>query len=188
MTRLIVLDRDGVINRDSDAFVRSVSEFAPLPGAIAAMAALSRTGLKVAVCTNQSGLGRGLFSQTDLEEIHAEMERLVREAGGRIHALRYCPHLPGDECDCRKPKPGMLLALMAELGESPENTVFVGDSLRDMEAARAAGCRAVLVRTGNGARDEAAAQDAGVQEVYDDLAAFASAEIEAHNEGSKSQQ
>jgi len=175
--KLILLDRDGVINRDSDAFVKSASEFLPLPGAMAAIADLCRTGFQVAVCTNQSGIGRGLFTETELARIHDKLNRLVDDAGGRILAIRYCPHHPDDGCQCRKPAPGMVRSLMNELDAQPADTTVVGDSLRDLEAGRSAGCRAVLVRTGNGARTETEARAAGYDEVFDDLAAFSRAEI-----------
>ncbi len=177
MARLIVLDRDGVINRDSDAFVKSAAEFIPLAGALEAIAALSRSGFLIAVCTNQSGIGRGLLSEDDLNEIHGKLERGVAEAGGRLHGIRYCPHLPEDGCDCRKPKPGMVQTLMRELRVDPSRTTFVGDSIRDLDAGRAAGCRVVLVRTGNGSKAEIEARRLGYREVFDNLAAFANTEI-----------
>jgi D-glycero-D-manno-heptose 1,7-bisphosphate phosphatase len=177
VVRLILLDRDGVINRESDAFVKSAEEFIPLPGAFDAIATLSRSGFLIAVCTNQSGVGRGLLSETDLSGIHAKLEQGIVDAGGALHGIQYCPHLPDDGCDCRKPKPGMLLTLMRELKIDPDQTVFVGDSLRDLQAGRSAGTRAVLVRTGNGSRTEAEASEAGFKEVFDDLGAFAQAEI-----------
>ncbi|MGE0625096.1 MAG: D-glycero-beta-D-manno-heptose 1,7-bisphosphate 7-phosphatase [Pseudomonadales bacterium] len=173
MTRLILIDRDGVINRDSPAFVKSVSEFVPLDGAIDAIARLHRAGFKIGICTNQSGVGRGLLTEAVLADIHAELVRLIEAAGGRVDALRYCPHPPDAGCECRKPKPGMLAALMSELGELPEHTVFVGDSIRDVEAAVAAGCAPVLVLTGNGREAEGAARRLGVTDIHEDLAAFA---------------
>jgi len=177
VTRLILIDRDGVINQDSTAFVKSVAEFVPLEGAIDAMADLHRAGFKVAVCTNQSGVGRGLLSEATLADIHRQLVRLVEASGGRVDGLRYCPHRPDAGCDCRKPRPGLLKALMADLDVPPEHTVFVGDSIRDVEAARAAGCRAALVRTGNGRDAEPEARRLGMTDIYDDLAAFAAAEI-----------
>lgn len=177
MARLILLDRDGVINQDSDAFVKSAAEFIALPGAFEAIADLCRSGFRIAVCTNQSGIGRGLLSEADLRRIHEKLERGISDAGGVLHGIRYCPHLPDDGCDCRKPKPGMALALMQALGADPAETTVVGDSLRDLEAGRSAGCRAVLVRTGNGSDSESDAIRAGFREIYDDLSAFARAEI-----------
>lgn len=178
MTRLILIDRDGVINRDSAAFVKSVAEFIPLQGAIDAMAALHRAGFKIGVCTNQSGVGRGLLTESTLAAIHARLVSLVEAAGGKVDGLRYCAHLPEAGCECRKPRPGLLNTLMSELDEEPLHTVFVGDSIRDVQAALAAGCRAVLVRTGNGRQAEAEARKLGVNEIYHDLAAFAAAEID----------
>jgi D-glycero-D-manno-heptose 1,7-bisphosphate phosphatase len=174
---LILLDRDGVINRDSDAFVKSADEFVPLPGAYDAIARLCRAGFLIAVCTNQSGIGRGLLSEAELAAIHRKMLRGITEAGGTVHGLRHCPHLPEDGCSCRKPQPGMVFGLMAELDCSSTATTFVGDSVRDLQAGRAAGCRVVLVRTGNGANSEAKARAIGCEEVYDDLASFAKAEL-----------
>ena len=177
MGKLILLDRDGVINRDSDAFVKSVAEFLPLPGAIEAIGALCAAGFRVAVCTNQSGVGRGLLTETELGRIHEKLITLVESAGGRIESIRYCPHLPDAGCDCRKPSPGMVLDLLDELSFAAADAVVVGDSLRDLQSGRSAGCRVVLVRTGNGREVEADAADAGFLEVYDDLATFARSEI-----------
>ena len=162
MAGLILLDRDGVINRDSDAFIKSEDEFLPLPGAYDAIAALCRAGFRIAVCTNQSGIGRGLLSETVLAAIHQKLERGIVAAGGILDGISYCPHLPEDDCDCRKPRPGMILKLMGRLQVRAEETTFVGDSLRDLEAGLAAGCRVVLVRTGNGAASEAEGQGAGL--------------------------
>ncbi len=177
MAGLILLDRDGVINRDSAAFVKSEAEFVPLPGAFEAIAALCRSGYQLAVCTNQSGVGRGLLTEAVLHKIHRKLEKGVTAAGGTLQGVAYCPHLPDDDCDCRKPKPGMVIELMQRLSVEPAQTTVVGDSLRDLQAGLAAGCRVVLVRTGNGGRDEAAAIKLGCREIYDDLAAFARAEV-----------
>lgn len=173
MARLILLDRDGVINAESEAFIKEADEWQALPGSLAAIAQLKRRGFQVAVCSNQSGVGRGLMSEAALERIHDKLLAGLTELGAGLDAVRYCPHHPDDDCDCRKPRPGMLLDIMAELGATPAETVFVGDSLRDLEAAGAAGCRAALVRTGNGATTEAQARAMGVIWVGDDLAAFA---------------
>ncbi len=188
VTRLILLDRDGVINQDSDSFVKSEAEFTPLPGALEAIAELGRNGFLVAVCTNQSGVGRGLLTEATLTQIHQKLERGINAAGGILHGIEYCPHRPDDGCDCRKPKPGMVHTLMRKLNVDADRTTLVGDSLRDLQAGRAAGCRVVLVRTGNGAGTETAARQAGFQEVYDDLAAFAEAEIKRHQAGEGAQQ
>jgi D-glycero-D-manno-heptose 1,7-bisphosphate phosphatase len=175
---LIVLDRDGVINEDSDDYVRSVAQWQPVPGSIEAIAALSQAGFTVAIASNQSGLGRGLFGLDELEAIHATLCRQVEEQGGLIAGIFYCPHLPDAGCHCRKPATGLLDAMAAELGMSPRGALFIGDSLKDLQAARAYGCRPVLVKTGKGTETlrallsaEAPLADAAAIPVYDDLAA-----------------
>jgi len=152
---LVILDRDGVINEDSDAFVKSLDEWIPLPGSIDAIARLSRGGFAVAVATNQSGLGRGLFRQADLDAMHQRLDALVTAAGGRLAGIYHCPHKPDDGCDCRKPLPGLLDQLARDLDLPLEDAVMVGDSLRDLEAGLARGCKPILVRTGKGAATEA---------------------------------
>jgi D-glycero-D-manno-heptose 1,7-bisphosphate phosphatase len=177
MARLILLDRDGVINFDSPSYVKSPEEWIPIPGALDAIADLKHAGWRVAVCSNQSGVGRGLFTLDALDAIHAKLASALAERSVRLDALRFCPHLPGAGCRCRKPAPGMLIDAMQALGAAPERTIAIGDSVRDVEAARAAGCRAILVRTGNGTADESAARRLGVVAVYDDLRAAADALI-----------
>ena len=140
------------------------------------------------MCTNQSGIGRGLLTEADLTAIHEKLEAGVRAAGGKLHGILYCPHLPDDGCECRKPKPGMVIQLMRDLAVGPEQTTFVGDSLRDLQAGQAAGCRVVLVRTGNGRQAEAEARSAGCHEVYDDLPAFAEAELKKMHSEAGAQQ
>lgn len=147
---LVILDRDGVINVDSDDYIKSLAEWQPIPGSLEAVAKLSRAGFTVAVATNQSGLARGLFDLDDLEDIHGEMVDRVAELGGVIDGIFYCPHHPDDQCDCRKPMPGLITAIENELGLSAENAVFVGDSLKDLQAGMAKGCRPLLVKTGKG--------------------------------------
>lgn len=151
---LIILDRDGVINRDSKAFVKSPDEWQPLPGSIEAIARLSQAGYTLAVASNQSGLARGLFDRDALEAMHAKLHRLVGDAGGRIDRIVVCPHGPDDGCDCRKPKPGLLERLGEHYGQSLDGVIVVGDSLRDLQAAVAVNARPVLVRTGNGMETE----------------------------------
>jgi D-glycero-D-manno-heptose 1,7-bisphosphate phosphatase len=148
--QLLVLDRDGVINQDRDDYVRSVADWVPIPGSIEAITSLSRAGFLVAIATNQSGLSRGYFSLDDLEEIHARLCAQVESLGGHIAGIFYCPHLPQDGCSCRKPATGLLQAMEAELGVSARGAVFIGDSLKDLQAARAFGCAPVLVKTGQG--------------------------------------
>lgn len=171
---LVILDRDGVINRDSPEFVKNADEFQPLPGSIDAIARLSRAGFTVAVASNQSGLARGLFDRRALRAMHRKLRRLAAAAGGRVDRIVICPHGPDDGCSCRKPAPGLLLRLARHYGVALEGTPVIGDSLRDLEAAQAAGATPVLVRTGNGRRTEAALSGAlrDVQ-VYDDLSSAA---------------
>ncbi len=173
-TRLVILDRDGVINRDSTEFVKSPDEWIPLAGSLDAIATLHRAGYTVAIATNQSGIARGYFDWATLDAMHDKLHALVGDAGGRVDRIEVCPHGPDDESDCRKPKPGMLNRLVAHYGVEPASVIAVGDSRRDLEAAVAAGVTPVLVRTGNG-RDTEAGLDAalGNVEVFDDLAAVA---------------
>lgn len=179
---LLVLDRDGVINRDSDNYIRQLSDWQPLPGSIEAIAALSRAGFRIAVATNQSGLSRGYFTLDQLEEIHAALCQAVEAQGGHIAGIFYCPHLPEEGCACRKPATGLLDAIHEELGESLQGAWFIGDSLKDLEAGQAAGCRPALVRTGKGlatlaqlAHPDIALERPQDIPVYDDLAAAARA-------------
>ncbi len=172
--RLIILDRDGVINRDSDAFVKSLAEWIPLEGSIDAIARLSRAGWTVAVATNQSGLARGLFDRDALEAMHARLRQLVENSGGRVGRIAVCPHGPDDGCACRKPAPGLLLEIADHYGVRLDGVPVVGDSLRDLEAARAAGARPMLVRTGNGtATEHRLPADLSDTETFDNLAACA---------------
>ena len=174
---LLILDRDGVINQDSDHYIRSVKEWLPIPGSIEAIADLSRAGFRIAIATNQSGLGRAYFDLDDLEAIHAKLTLLVEQQGGEIAGIFYCPHLPDAGCGCRKPATGLLESIELELGCSAKNAFFIGDSLKDLQAARAFGCQAVLVKTGKGMDTLARLQsaDPGIDRpleipVYADLA------------------
>jgi D-glycero-D-manno-heptose 1,7-bisphosphate phosphatase len=166
--RLVVVDRDGVINEDSDDFIKSVAEWRPLPGSLEAIAALTRGGFAVAVVTNQSGVGRGLLDEATLGEIHAHMRDAVRTAGGELAGIFYCPHRPDAGCICRKPGPGMFRALERALGVSVEGAPYIGDRASDVEAARGVGARPILVRTGVGAATERSLADPRVP-VFDDL-------------------
>jgi D-glycero-D-manno-heptose 1,7-bisphosphate phosphatase len=172
--RLVVLDRDGVINEDSGAFIKSVAEWRPIPGSLEAIAALTRAGYSVAVVTNQSGVGRGLFGEETLGLIHAQMIAAVRSAGGELAGVYYCPHHPDANCECRKPKTALLRRLERDLGVSLEGVPFIGDRVSDVGAADAVGARAILVRTGTGAAT-ARALGARSIDVFDDLAAAARA-------------
>jgi len=171
--RFIILDRDGVINEDSDEFIKSPDEWIPLPGSLDAIAALCNGGYRVFVATNQSGVGRGLFSSAILANIHERMLDQIRAAGGEIGEIYICPHAPDEGCDCRKPRPGMLRRFAAEQHAELEQVVLIGDALRDIEAARAVGARPLLVRTGKGRKTEAELPAGDSTEVFDDLAAAA---------------
>lgn len=172
LPRIVVLDRDGVINRDSPDFIRSPDEWQALPGSLEAIASLSAAGIPVVVASNQSGVGRGLFSLDTLTAIHARMTAAVRDAGGELAGIFFCPHHPEEGCDCRKPRPGLLHRIERELHCSLAGQPVIGDSLRDLEAAASAGARPLLVRTGNGTSCEAEARRRwpGLG-VHDDLAA-----------------
>ena len=148
---LLILDRDGVINQDSDNYIRCVADWIPIPGSIEAIADLSRAGYQIAIATNQSGLSRGYFTLDDLEQIHALLRQQVEEYGGKIDGIFYCPHLPGEGCNCRKPATGLLQAIERELQQSAQGAFFVGDSMKDLQAASAFGCKPLLVKTGKGA-------------------------------------
>jgi D-glycero-D-manno-heptose 1,7-bisphosphate phosphatase len=171
--KLIILDRDGVINLDSAQFIKSPEEWKPIPGSLDAIARLTQEGYRVVIATNQSGIGRGLFDMATLNAIHDKMHRAVVVAGGRIDAVFYCPHAADSTCACRKPKPGMLEEIARRFNVSLAGVPAVGDSLRDLQAAVAAGAGPVLVKTGKGAKTfEAGGLPEGTQ-VFDDLAAVA---------------
>lgn len=173
-SRLVILDRDGVINRDSEAYIKSLEEWIPYPQAIDAIGRLSRAGWTVAVATNQSGIARGYYSEKTLQAMHQRLLELVHAVGGEIAAIAYCPHGPDDGCDCRKPKAG-LLAQIRQRCDLPDlaGAWMVGDSLRDLQAGVAAGCHTALVRTGKGARTETRHPESLRDvPVFDDLAGF----------------
>ena len=172
--KLIVLDRDGVINQDSADYVKTPAEWQALPGSLEAIARLNHAGWRVVVATNQAGIGRGLFDFDALFAIHDKMQRQVAELGGRIDGVFFCPHAPDAHCDCRKPAPGMLKDIAKRLQIDIKGVPFVGDSLRDLEAAAAVDAQPILVRSGNGAEHESKAMAAFDNlPVYDDLAAVA---------------
>lgn len=173
--KLIVLDRDGVINRDSADFVKSPDEWIALPGSLAAMARLSRAGWRIVVATNQSGLARGLFDMAALNAMHAKLRRELAAEGGAIDAVFACPHGPDDGCACRKPLPGLFHQIAARYDISLDGVPAVGDSLRDLQAASAAGCRPWLVLTGNGAKTQAAGKLPPGTDIRADLGAVADA-------------
>lgn len=170
--KIIILDRDGVINQDSDKFVKNVDEFVLIPGSVDAIASLSQAGFKVIICTNQSGLGRGLFSMEELNDIHEKLHQSVEQAGGSIDAIVFCPHTNEDKCDCRKPKPGMIIDICERFHvEDMSQVVMIGDSIRDLQAIHTAGGRAILVKTGNGKKTLAKEVLPDNTLVFDDLRA-----------------
>jgi D-glycero-D-manno-heptose 1,7-bisphosphate phosphatase len=171
--RHVILDRDGVLNREGAGFVVEPSQFEWLPGALDALAMMRRAGLRLTVATNQSGVGRGLMSLEQLAAVHERMLREARAHGAELDALLVCPHAPEELCSCRKPAPGLIQDAMAHSGIAPAESLVVGDDRRDLEAAARAGVSAALVRTGKGRRTEAALPEGSVS-TYDDLLALAS--------------
>ncbi len=169
--KLIILDRDGVINYDSDEYIKSVDEFVFIPGSVEAIARLSQAGYRVAVATNQSGIGRGYFDLDTLNQMHAKLQRALTAVGGQIEIIAFCPHGPDDNCACRKPKTGMLLDIGRRLNASLVNIPVIGDSLRDLESARSVGARPILVRTGKGERTLEKGKGLEGVAVYENLAA-----------------
>jgi len=173
MKKILILDRDGVINQDSDAFVKSAEEWIPLPGSIEAIAKLYKAGWTLAVATNQSGLARGKFTQQDLNDQHAKMLNLIHQAGGDLHHIAWCPHGPDDGCECRKPKAGLLDQISQALNLDLTGGFMVGDALRDLQAGQEKGCQAVLVRTGKGMKTLAMGEGLEAVYVVDNLAELA---------------
>lgn len=163
--KLIILDRDGVINYDRDDYVKSADECIAIEGSVDAIVRLSKAGFTVVVATNQAGLAKGMFELEDLEGIHDKITRLVEDQGGELGGIFYCPHHPEDNCKCRKPKTGLLDAIEAEFNTSVESCYFIGDSLRDLQAAIQKACKPVLVLTGNGVRTHTQLMVPGLQTV-----------------------
>lgn len=171
--KLVILDRDGTINHDSDHYIKSLDEWRPIKGSIEAIARLTQAGYRVVVATNQSGIARKLFTTRTLFEIHDALQRAAVQAGGRVDAFFFCPHADTAGCECRKPKPGMLLEVAQRFNISLKDTYMVGDALKDVQAAVAAGARPVLVLTGKGKKTEAEGNLPPGTQVFADLAAFA---------------
>ena len=168
--KLAILDRDGVINFDSDHYIKSPAEWRPIPGSIEAIARLHQAGYRIAVATNQSGIGRGLFDMATLNAINDKMMELVFRQGGRIDALFFCPHTAAEECGCRKPRTGMYEEIAARFHTDLKGMPAVGDSLKDLQAAEAVGAQPILVLTGKGARTR---EEGGLPRktlVFEDLA------------------
>jgi len=173
--KLVILDRDGVINHDSDDYIKSPADWEPIDGSLEAIARLTSDGYRVVVATNQSGVARGLFDLNMLHRIHTRMLEAVRARGGEIEAIFFCPHGPDDECRCRKPQPGLLEEIAERLKVNLSGVYAVGDAERDVLAARAAGARPVLVRTGKGKLTLRKSKQLDGVPVFDDLNQFATA-------------
>jgi D-glycero-D-manno-heptose 1,7-bisphosphate phosphatase len=171
--KLVILDRDGTINHDSDEHIKSPAEWRPIKGSLEGIARLTQAGYRIVVATNQSGIARGLFDTRTLFAIHETLLRALALAGGRIDAFFFCPHAAEAGCQCRKPQPGMLLEVARRFNVSLEDTYMVGDALRDLEAAAAAGARPVLVLTGKGTKTRDEGKLPPGTRVFADLAAFA---------------
>jgi len=176
--KLIILDRDGVINYDSDAYIKAPAEWQPIPGSLEAIAKLTQAGYTVTVATNQSGIARGYYDRATLEQIHQKMQTLAIAKGGRIDSIFFCPHGPDDNCACRKPKPGLLQQIAEHYQIDLQNTPVVGDSLRDLEAALAMQCRPYLVLTGNGQKTKSKLPNLPASQVFIDLLTLVNALVE----------
>jgi len=173
--QLVILDRDGVINFDSNGFIKDADEWRPIPGSLEAIARLTQDSWRIVVATNQSGVGRGLFDMATLNAIHAKMHKAVTQAGGRIEAVFYCPDTAESQSPCRKPNPGMFFAIAERYNAALERVPAVGDSLRDLQAAAAVGAQPILVLTGKGKETRAGGGLPQGTAVYPDLAAVAQA-------------
>ncbi len=168
--KLVVLDRDGVINYDSDLYIKSPAEWRPIPGSVEAIARLNQNGFRIAIATNQSGIGRGLFDMATLNAINDKMMELIFRQGGRVDALFFCPHTAMEDCGCRKPRTGMLEEIAARFHTDLKGVPCVGDSLKDLQAAEAVGAQPILVLTGKGSKTLEAGGLPGKTLVFADLA------------------
>ena len=171
--RLLILDRDGVINKDSDQYIKSPEEWRAIPGSLEAIGLLTQAGYRIVVATNQSGIGRGLFDMATLNAIHNKMHKAVNQAGGRIEAVFFCPDTDASKSPCRKPNPGMFHAIAERFNTPLTNVPAVGDALRDLQAAAAVGARPLLVLTGKGKKTQAAGGLPDGTQTFADLAAVA---------------
>jgi D-glycero-D-manno-heptose 1,7-bisphosphate phosphatase len=167
--KLVILDRDGVINHDSDQFIKSPQEWKPIAGSLEAISSLTQAGFRVVVASNQSGVGRGLFDMATLNAIHAKMHKLVGLAGGRIDAVFFCPHTADSRCQCRKPKSGLFQEIAQRLHVDLKGVPAVGDALRDIQAALSVGAKPILVKTGKGMRTLQGGELPEGVPVYEDL-------------------
>jgi D-glycero-D-manno-heptose 1,7-bisphosphate phosphatase len=168
--KLVILDRDGVINADSEHFIKNPAEWQAIPGSLEAIARLNHMGYRVVIASNQSGVGRGLFDMDALNAINDKMYRALGQVGGRVDALFYCPHAADSNCECRKPKPGMFIDIAQRFNVDLTGVPAVGDSLRDLQAAHAVGAQPMLVLTGKGEKTEAAGELPENTLVFSDLA------------------
>lgn len=165
--KVVFLDRDGVINRDSAEYIKNRQEFEFLPGSITALVRLREAGYDVIVITNQSAVNRGMITLKGLDDMHHMMKETIQRHGGRIREIYYCPHRPDEGCDCRKPKPGLILKACDQYTIDLNHAIMVGDSTKDIECARNAGCaRTVLVKTGNGPKSEKELKARGFEANY----------------------
>jgi D-glycero-D-manno-heptose 1,7-bisphosphate phosphatase len=171
--KLVILDRDGTINYDSDDYIKSPAEWRPIPGSLEAIGRLTQAGYRIVVATNQSGIARGLFDTATLIAIHDVLQRGAAQAGGRVDAFFFCPHGADSDCECRKPRPGMLREIARRFNVSLSDVFMVGDTQRDLDAAAAAGAKPVLVLTGKGEKTRADGRMPPGTQVFADLAAFA---------------
>ena len=169
--KIIVLDRDGVINFDSDQFIKKPEEWKPIPGSLEAIARLNESGWRVIVASNQSGVGRGLFDMDTLNAINEKMTKALGQVGGRLDAIFFCPHTADSTCDCRKPKPGMFLQIAERFNAEMKGVPVVGDSLRDLQAGVAVGCQPYLVLTGKGSKTQTDPDLPEGTQIFPDLAA-----------------
>ncbi|MBX9586197.1 MAG: D-glycero-beta-D-manno-heptose 1,7-bisphosphate 7-phosphatase [Gammaproteobacteria bacterium] len=170
---LIVLDRDGVINFESDEYIKSPDEWIPIPGSLSAIASLKKAGHTVVVATNQSGIGRGYYTHEILAEIHKKFRDLLKEFDCDVDAIFYCPHRPDENCECRKPKPGLFQQIHSQFNNDWSDSIAVGDALRDIQAANSVGCSSMLVRTGRGKMTIEKGKGLDGIEIVDDLEQFA---------------
>jgi D-glycero-D-manno-heptose 1,7-bisphosphate phosphatase len=168
--KIVILDRDGVINQDSDSFIKTPDEWRPIAGSLEAIARLNHAGYHVILATNQSGVGRGLFEVSTLNAIHDKMHRALAQIGGRIDAIFFCPHAQDANCECRKPKSGLLQEIAKRFNVDLRNVPNIGDSLRDLQAAAVVGAMPILVRTGKGAKTEREGNLPPGTQIYADLA------------------
>lgn len=173
MNKMVILDRDGVINHDSDDYIKSPDEWLPIDGSLEAIKRIKKAGYLVTVASNQSGIGRGLFSLETLQDMHDKFTGLLAQRGTQVDGIFFCPHRPNDNCVCRKPKPGLLLQIAQQFRINLKETVFVGDSFSDIQAARMAGAIPALVQTGKGMRTIEKYGFFEDTRVYTDLAHFA---------------